>query len=864
MTSASQFAALPDEVKELVGPHLSEDQKTLDAISVALQEKKDEAVAGRKSSGIEETWRLCEEQYNGIDDMNRHEFANHKWAKPPSPDGPVETGRTMQGDSETKSSAFVMVTQHYVDSAAAKLGEILLPVDDKAFSITEMPMPHLIKAKGDLSQVHDDIPDHAGVIRRTPLWRPARPTDNVAPTPTGPASAGAVPPAPAPAAPVAAPAGGAVLAAGAVAPPQAPPGHVPLTVKDVAEERLEFERAKAKKAEKWIYDKQVQSQYPAEMRKVIADAARCGVGVLKAPYAEKTKAIAVLQKDDGVEVQIEERITPAAKWVDFWRIYPDPACGENIHRGEYIWEQDWLSERQVRALKNTPGYIAKQLDRVIAEGPLKVAADTNKKTGEDPNTAEHKNRYEVWYYYGALSREEVGQIWTAAGKAMTNADIAETKMQVYVIVTMIGMHVVRCTINPLDSGKFPYHSVPWQRRSGHWAGRGVAEQIRMPQQSINAATRSMFNNAGISGGVQIIIDQGAVQPADGDWSVTPNKVWYKMAGEGSDDVKEVFAVFQIPNVTEQMMVIIKYGMQLCEETTSIPLVTQGQARETTPDTLGATNLQDSNANQVLRSIGYNWDDFITEPVTHQYYEWYLLDPDVDYRDKAMFEINAHGSAALVERAIQDAAIAQMMPIVSNPMFGGNARRWFKLLLRSKRMDPAEVCNTEEEQEKIDAQPPVQPPQVQVATIAADAKMKELVAKQPVEQQTADHEAKIREGALVLEAHRVDAEKDRSAKEHDAKKYEADRKYDIALLQYATARHITLDQARVELAKTAMTLKTQRDLNAEDNAVDLHKHHNPPQEGRQIRPQRPRVGAKPPAQVPGRSGNGRSFEQGPRQ
>lgn len=864
-TSAKQFDALPDEVKELVGPHLAEDQQTLDAISIALREKRDEAVTARKSSGIEETWRMCEEAYAGIDDANRHEFANHRWSKPPSPDGPVTTTRSQTpGDPEIKSTAYVMLTARYVDAAAAKLAEILLPVDDKNFSITEMPKPHLIKAKADLTHAHFDD--------GTPMWRPARKDETVAPTPTGPAaSAGAVPPAPAPATPVAAPAaGGAVLAgAGAVAPqaapaapPQAPSGHVPVTVKDLAEERIEMERAKAKRAEDQIYDWQVASQYPAEIRKVIADQSRCGVGVLKAPFAEPTKAIVVLTDEDGnTEVQIEKSIIPGSKWIDFWNIYPDPSCGENIHRGEYIWEHDWLSERQVRDLKKTPGYITKQLDRVIAEGPLKVS-NSDKRTEGSDQIQEHKNRYEVWYYYGVLSREEVGQIWTAAGKKMTNADIAEEKMQVYVIVTMIGAHVVRCTINPLDSGKFPYHAVPWMRRPGHWAGKGVAEQIRMPQQSVNAATRAMFNNAGISGGIQIIIDQGAIEPADGNWAITPNKIWYKMAGEGSDDVRQSFAAITIPNVTEQMMEIVKYGMQLGEESTSIPLVTQGQARETTPDTFGATNLQDSNANQLLRAIGYTWDDCLTDPVTNQYYEWYLLDPNVPSEDKAMFKINAHGSAALVERAIHDQFIAQVGPFVKDPAYGGNPKRWFKMLLKSKRIDPVEVCNTEEEQAKIDAQPPVQLPQVQVATINQDTQMKILAAKQPAEQQTAENEQRIAEAAQVLEGKKVDAEDNRTVVEHGTKRYVADRDYDKALLQYATQRHITLDQARTDLAKTAMTLKTQRDLNAQDNAVDLHKHHNPPREDRQVRPQRPHVGAKPPGQLPGRAGNGRGFEQGP--
>jgi hypothetical protein len=78
------------------------------------------------------------------------------------------------------------------------------------------------------------------------------------------------------------------------------------------------------------------------------------------------------------------------------------------------------------------------------------------------------------------------------------------------------------------------------------------------------------------------------------------------------------------------------------------------------------------------------------------------------------------------------------------------------------------------------------------------------------------------------------------------------------MEYANRRNISLDQAKAELAKTAMTLQAQRELNAADNAIDLHKHRNP-----QPKPQPPR-GARPPIQVPGRAGNGRAFEQGPAQ
>jgi hypothetical protein len=84
-----------------------------------------------------------------------------------------------------------------------------------------------------------------------------------------------------------------------------------------------------------------------------------------------------------------------------------------------------------------------------------------------------------------------------------------------VIVTLINDSVVRANLNPLDSGAFPFHSMPWQRRAQHWAGVGVAEQMRTPQRVTNAALRALLNNAGKSAGSQLVVDQAAIRPMDG-------------------------------------------------------------------------------------------------------------------------------------------------------------------------------------------------------------------------------------------------------------------------------------------------------------------------------------------------------------
>lgn len=742
-----------------------ERQELLDALGQTIAEKRDEAVQGRKNSGIEDVWMACEEAYLGIDDTNRADFAKAKWAKPTSKEGAVTTDdRPNRG--EAKSTAFVRLTSRYVDAGTAKIGEILLPVNNKPFSFEPTPIPELIER----------IKDRTPVVGQDgqPMMRPARPEE----MPAG--AAGGNPD----------PASALVDTAAATAPGAGAP-MVPVTVKDQAEEAMNRAKESAKKAEKRIYDWLVECKYPREMRKVIHDSARIGVGVLKAPFAESRTARAITKTAAGIALQIKNKVAPAAKWVDPWNLFPDPACGEDIHAGDYIIERDFLSQRKLKELKRQKGYIASQIDLVVKQGPGKC----NEK-GENPNEQKGvKGRFEIWYYYGMLSREEL-MLAGCPGLDKLPAD----KQDIYAIVTLVNDSVIRAIINPLESGSFPYHAMPWTRRAGYWAGVGIGEQVSMPQRMVNAATRAMLNNAGKSAGSIIVMDQGAIVPADGNTTITPDKIFYKLPDDIIDDIRKAFAVFQVPNITPQMMSIIEYAFRLAEESCNIPLISQGQTGPTTPDTLGATQIQNNNANTLLRDIGYGFDDFITEPVVNAFYEWLLLDPSVPEDEKGDFDINAHGSIALVEQAIQDQFIAQMGDMVMNPQFGVNPRKWFSKLMNAKRLDPRDVQYTEEEQKRIDemaAKNPPKDPRIAAAEIQAQARVR------AVELQSTTT-ASIKKAEINAEV--AESQADRDQRER------------LAMLEYANREKVSLGAVKGMLAKTAIDNRTKKELVAAEIAL----------------------------------------------
>lgn len=793
-------------------PALSDAEKVerLNGLSATIAKKRKEAVEARKESGIEDVWMSCEEAYCGIDDANRHEFGNAKWAKPTSMEGPVTTNYVRT--DPLKSSAYVRLTTRYVDYASAKIAEILLPIDDKAFSISATPVPSLLKSKEDLTPIIDAA-----------TGQPITHVPEAPPQPPGQ--------------------------------PQPPEQPQPITAADVANAEIAKAAEKAEKAEKRIYDWMTESKYPREMRKVVKDAARIGCGILKGPFPDIKISKGVSKDKSSIALEIKKEVVPVVRWVDPWNAFPAEGCGEDIHDGDYFIERDYLSTRNIQKLKDDDTYLSDQIDKVLKEGPGKVYIETRE------SEKVIKNRYEVWYYYGTLTKED---LMIAIGDPSLISDIDGDDIPV--IVTLINDTIVRAVVNPMDSGSFPYHVISWSRRPGHWAGVGVGEKIDMPQRTCNAATRSILNSAGLSAGVQIIIDQLGVVPADGNWSLTPNKIWYKTAESTAVDVRAAFFAVQMPSAYNDLMGVIQYAMKLAEESSGIPLVTQGQSGDTSPQTFGQAELQNNNAHTWLRGIGYLFDDMITEPVVKSFYEWLLLDPSIPDDEKGDFQIDAHGSMAMVERAIQEQVMGMILQASANPAFGINPEKAFSEMLKTKRIDPRKIQYSEDEKAKLPQQQP--PIQIAVEQLKGQNALQLQQAEGQAELQLIQQEAaqtkqdlmnggttphmamatarieqeRIRaESSQVIQASRSQAELARAQKEFDIAQQngayrieELRLQKEIAILQYSTQERISLDAAKIQLAKSAMDNRTKKELsaaeielsrseNANDRAHDMIKH-----------------------------------------
>ena len=608
--------------------------------------------------------------------------------------------------------------------------------------------------------------------------------------------------------------------------PMPGPDGQPLAVKDLAKHQIEKAEKAAEKACARIYDWMVEYKHPAEMRKVIFDGARIGTGLIHGPIPEPRKA-RVLRRDaqsGAGALEIVQKIKPAARWVDPWNFYPAPGCGEDIHRGGHAFEYDRMLAAELAGLSG-PGWIKPAIMEVLKEGPNKVNLEQG-----NPHEPQHKKQYDVWHFTGKIARAAF-----EAANGDQAEELPEGVDEVQAVVTLVNDRVVRAIRPVLESDNLPYRVFNWRRRAGHWAGVGVAEQVKTPQKVVNAATRAMLNNAGMSAGSQIVSIMGALIPADGSQKITPDKLWWldPASAAGIDDVRKAFAAFEWPNKTPPLMSIVEYGFKLAEEHSSIPLITQGQSGDTTPDTFGGQQLQDNNANQLLRDVGFGLNDTVTTPLVDDFYEWLLLDPDVPDDEKGDYQVDTSGALAIIEKALQDQFIPQLVAASKDPAYDLHPGRCMEALLRSKRLSPEQFQLTEAEKEAKAKQPPPKAPAVEAAEIRANAQVQVAQSRDQ----------------LMVEKIRVDTDRDtmhlqaqteRTAMEREGTLEELRLRERIALLQYATQERISLQEAKVALARDTMKLQVQKELAGADG------------EGPQV--------ATPPTEPEGRAAPGRAYQE----
>jgi hypothetical protein len=696
-------------------------KQQLTAFAETLAEKRKKAVEARRLSGIEDIWLENENYYSGIDEFNQGN-ALQKSA--------TLTGRATyrkKSKANKRSTVFVNITAPYVDLVSAREGDMLIPTNDKPFSIKPTPVPDIEKSLDSTEPMEDGQ----------------------------------------------------------------------MTEGEAAKQFMEEVQAKAEGAEEQIWDWLAESGWHTELRKLIAQKNKIGTGCLKGPFPIKRKQRRMTKNPEtgAIALEIADITKPASKMVDVWNLYPDPACVDDIHEGSYIFEKDIVTGKQLEELKGSD-YINDEIDIILKEGPNKkyITEDAKNRTKKTPEM----ENYEIWYFHGIAKKEEL---------EAANCQCEQENMNVCVV--MVNNHVIKATQSIYDSGEFPYDLFVYQKREGYWAGLSVADQVKTAQNMVNAASRNLMDNAGISAGPQLIIRDGIVVPADGKWEITPLKVWRVDEDADMQQVQHAFTSIVIPTMQQELEAIIRLALEFAERATSMPLLLQGQQGAAT-ETVGGMTILQNNSNTVLRRAAKLFDDVIERHIG-RYYEYLMLHGDND-QIKGDFNIIAQGSSALYERDAQNQFMPQLLQLVDDPGFNINKERLVIEILKSQKISPDRVLNTEDEKKQIQSQPPAEDPRIkgakEVAQLKAQSDMQIEQLKQQNDRQDIELKQKETESnfALKLQMQQKDQEFQMRIKEMELQ---------LEMLKLSQMKDISLDNIKSALSRDAMKLGVQKELSYAD-------------------------------------------------
>lgn len=625
-------------------------------------------------------------------------------------------------DGAPRSKVVVNIVRPKVEQASARMCEILFPVDDRNWGIRPTPIPELADRMG--SQV--------GTVDAN-----GRPTG--------------------------------------------------LTADQEAQAITQAAKEASERMQRSIDDNLTECQFNGECRKIIDDGVRLGTGILRgpSPRRKRKKRWVTPQGSNVYALTIDEKAVPASVRVDPWNVFFDPSCGNDHQRGRGVFERDYATRKELRALVGLPGYDKDAIRRVLMTRPSRVSLAEGRVTRTYSSTED--DSYELWMYHGEIDPEEFANFGDRFG---TDDDPDPLSGVASGLIVMVNDVIIGALPSWISDDSLPYDVWTWRQADDSPHGFGLPDELEHQQRVITGAWRQVMDNSRNTLGGQIVMRQKDIIPANGRYEITPMKIWY--ARDDVVDVTKSFSVFEFASHIDELLKVAQAALNFSDMESGIPQLMSGERGENSPETVGGMLMLYNNANAVLRRRVKLYDDNITRPHIGRYYD-FKMEHDPDGTIKGDFEVDARGSSSLIERDIQNQAMVNLVNITSNPRYSIHLkeREELKAILKAFRFNPDDLMKTEDQV----------------------AKDQENAGEQ--------QDPRIVSAQMTLEAKKLEIEDNQRQREFDAQRNATDNDFRQRQLAYNQQR----EQAEFVIAQTDSEIKRDTALLREHNRVTVSREAN---------------------------------------
>ena len=435
---------------------------------------------------------------------------------------------------------------------------------------------------------------------------------------------------------------------------------------DTIQATMDEARKRARAMEEEIDDHLREAKYAAQARVIIDDGCKLGTGIIKGPVIGERNRRAWQQQDivdehgdvTGNEFSLNnvEDPRPVFWRTNPWDFFPDMDAN-SIEDSEGNFERHLMNKKQLRRLARQPGFDKDALRSLLISGPQSSVphyiSDLRSITGAYHDAT--SDRFHVWEYHGPLTLEDMRDLATLKGKEGVLQDLSEFDVdpldEIEAVVWFCQGELLKFGLHYLDSGEPIYSIFNLEKDDASIFGFGIPYIMRDPQKAMASAWRILMDNAGLSSGPQIVVNEQIVTPQDGNWTLEPRKIWIR--NPGAPKGEKPFETFDIPSQMEELVALIDLCKKNIDEETSLPVIAQGEQGAHVTKTAQGMSLLMNSVNVVFRRIVKNWDDDMTTTTIRRMYD-FLMQFSKKEHIKGDYEVDARGTSVLLVREMQSA------------------------------------------------------------------------------------------------------------------------------------------------------------------------------------------------------------------
>lgn len=446
----------------------------------------------------------------------------------------------------------------------------------------------------------------------------------------------------------------------------------------------------ARQMEKIIHDQLEESSAVMELSKCFFEGVLLGTGIIKGPF-NYTKTLNCWVKDENNKRIHAPKFVkaPRIEFVSVWDFYPDPnaTC---IQECDYVIHRHRFNRSQLRNLAGQPLFDKDAINAALKKGPnyIKESYESALKGSEEGSGKDQADRYEVLEYWGVMDAEDVREIGIELPEDVDN--LSEIQINAWIC----GDQLLRAAVNPFIPARIPYQAFSYEKNPYSFFGIGVPENMEDSQDVVNANARMAIDNLAISSNVVFDVDEGAL--VDGqDFELYPGKVFRRQAGQPGQAIYGI----NIPNTTQQSVMMLDKFRQLADESTGLPSYSHGQTGvQSMTRTASGMSMLLGAASLNIKTVVKTIDNELLQPLGEAYFNWNMQFYEGDLLDGIDLEVKSLGTASIMQKEVRSQRLTMLLQTVQNPAIAPFIKMptLISELAHSLDLDPDELINDPDE------------------------------------------------------------------------------------------------------------------------------------------------------------------------